>query len=254
MTLKTFACALGIAAALPFVSQTADAQEKNGSLPEPAKKELMAAYPNLSYQGVFANPAYFCQIGDWAYAVATLSNKQQGAFFQVSKKLYGVQMSGSYAQGSYGFIGAFELTNKLMMGTSFSAQNKNGVLGAVYKAAHTPRNLTNLGVQYDTKSRNCRLAGETRQLAFKGWAVTASAQATMNGRNIVDNGIGLQAGNKKYQLSAGLGGKGWKDVTAAARRVVNSGGNRFLIDLRASVPGGRINNASAKVGITYMLR
>lgn len=251
--MKKIAVGLAIAA-LPFLAVPAIAQTDSAAQVSP-KKELMATYPNLSNQGIFNNPAMFCELGEWAYAAASLNSKPDYAVLSVEKKISpGIWADASYQNGNLSALGSMELSKCLYFGASVSSQSKNGTAGIVYVFNRTHCNFTQAGAQYDLAAQTDRFAVETRQLVLGGWAATLSAQATLHDRQLMDKGAGVQLCNGKNQLSAGFGGKGWEDITLAARRMVNSNGKRFLIDLRATLPRGNLSRAAVKAGVTYVLK
>jgi len=215
--------------------------------PDSAKKELMETYPNHSRRGVFPNSAMWAELNEFVYAAAFFDTLQRGVILQLNKKVAdGVWADAIWQKGTLTVAGSFELAGWMLLGASISTNGKSEV-GAVFIPVHTTANLTQIGARYNPAEGTYQFSAETRQLVWKGWALTLSGQVTMNGDGLKDKGAGLQAGNGKWQFSAGAGGRGWKDFSGAARRVFKTKKGKFIGEVRL-VPGREV-----QVGATYLL-
>ncbi|MCX6770630.1 MAG: hypothetical protein NTX79_01100 [Candidatus Micrarchaeota archaeon] len=243
-----------VAAALATVFSLAlvlSPKEAEGQVPEAkpdsAKTELMATYPNHSRRGAFPNPAMWAELGEWAYAAATFDTVQRGVFLQLNKKIAdGVWADAIWQKGTLTVAGSFEIAGWMLLGASASTNGKSEV-GAIFIPVHTAGSLAQIGAKYNPADGTYQFGAEIRQLAWKGWALTLSGQAAMDGNGLKDKGAGLQAGNDKWQFSAGAGGKGWKDFSGAARRVFTAKEGKFIGEVRL-LPGKEV-----QAGVTYFL-
>ena len=221
--------------------QTSEAKQDS------TKTELMATYPNHSRRGTFPNPAMWAELGEWVYAAASSDSLQKGVILQMNNEIAkGVWVDGIWQTGVLSIAGSFEIADWMLLGASASTNGKSEI-GAIFIPLHTAGNLTQIGAKYAPSDGSCQLGAETRQSVGRGWALTFSGQMTMNSSGLKDRGVGLQVGNGTWQISAGAGGKGWKDFSGAARRMFKTKKGKIIGEVRL------LPSKQVQAGITYFL-
>jgi hypothetical protein len=189
----------------------------------------------------------WAELGEWVYAAASFDSVQNGVMLQLNKKVArGVWADAIWQKGTLSVAASFEIADWMLLGASASTNGKSEV-GAIFIPVHTTGNLTQIGAKYNPAEGTYRFGAETRQLVWKGWALTLSGQVAMDSRGLKDKGAGLQLCNDKWQFSAGAGGKGWKDWSGAARRVFTTKKGKFIGEVRY-LPGKEV-----QAGVTYFI-
>ncbi|HIH30574.1 TPA: hypothetical protein HA243_04190 [Candidatus Micrarchaeota archaeon] len=218
-------------------------------VPAQPKVEKMPGYPNLGMQGVFGNPAKFCELGNWLFPSVSYSEGTATMGLNLSKNMDGVQLHGGVASGNSWMMNAsVPLFDDLKIGGTFSSGNREGVIGAVYTLQHTDNVLHQIAAEHDFQLNASKLAGELRFRLLESSHVSISGNLKRTGRKL-EKGIGVgfaPGGNPR--LWAGFGGNGWRDMTIAAQMKMN---NNALPE--AGLMVGKGKKPSFYIGATVLI-
>src|SRR3989344_5350317 len=201
-------------------------------------KEKVGLYPNFSFQGVFGNPAYFADLGDWGYASANFDAKEKPTgTLQLSKGISGFQLNVAHTSGNAWMLnGSFKLLENVNVGATFTSANTKGVMGIIYRPVHNEMNMTQVGAQYNLGTGTGKIAAETRQ-QFGLVTATVSGQMTFDGKGIVNKGFGLQGEVYGFRTSVGFSGDGFKTINLTEQ--VNLG-NGVLPEAGVIIMDGKV--------------